>query len=72
MEKKHLNRFIEFLLIGLGMGIVEDLIAVSVVSKAPINLETVLLIAVVAFPFAALSELIVDRKDFTFLSADKQ
>lgn len=70
MKKKHLNRFIEFLLIGLGMGIVEDLIAVRVVSNAPINLETVLLIAVIALPFAALSELIVDRKDFAFLSSD--
>jgi hypothetical protein len=67
MKKKHINRFLEFLLIGMAMGIVEDLIAVSVVSGNPIDLRTVFVIALIAFPFAAFSELIVDRKDFSFL-----
>lgn len=67
MREKHLNRIMEFFLVGLGMGIAEDLIAVRLVSGISIDLWVIGIVSVVALPFAVFSELIVDREDFSFL-----
>jgi len=64
MDKEHVERFLEFLVIGVMLGTVEDILAVKLTTGEPITLEVVLIIIGVAIPFAAFSELIVDREDF--------
>lgn len=71
MEKKHIERFLEFLLVGIGMGVVEDLLAVKIATGAVIDLNVIIIVTLIAIPFAAFSELIVDREDFKFLNRDK-
>lgn len=63
-RKKRLERFIEFLLVGVIMGVVEDLIAVRLATGEPITLKVIGVVFLVAIPFAAFSELIVDDTDF--------
>lgn len=64
MDRKHLERFFEFLLIGVAMGTVEDLIAVKLSTGTTIDLQVILVVIAVSIPFAAFSELVVDRDDF--------
>ncbi len=72
MKRKHLERFLEFFLVGLVLGIAEDLIAVTASTGAPITFKMIVIIALVALPFAAFSELIVDRKDFIKIKNKKK
>ncbi len=62
---KRLELFVEFLVFGIVMGIVEDMIAVTVVTGETITWRAVCIITLVAIPFAAIGELIVDRIEFT-------
>ena len=71
MEKKHIERFLEFLLVGIGMGVVEDLLAVKIATGVVIDINVIIVVTLVAIPFAAFSELIVDREDFKFLKRNK-
>lgn len=59
--------FSQFLILGVGLGIVEDVIAVYWATATPITWKIVLLIVLVAIPFAALGELVVDKIDIPFL-----
>lgn len=61
---RRLEVFLEFLLYGLAVGIVEDLIAVKIVSDEPITWKIVGIVAAVAVPFAFLGEVIIDRTVF--------
>ena len=61
MNYNRLEVFLEFLIFGIIMGIVEDTIAVTIITGEPITLRTIIVITLVAIPFAALGELIVDR-----------
>ncbi|MCK4670034.1 MAG: hypothetical protein KAT43_02430 [Nanoarchaeota archaeon] len=45
------------------MGIFEDLIAITLVTGQMITLRTIIIVALVAIPFAAFGELIVDKTD---------
>ena len=54
----------EFFLVGFLLGIAEDIIAIMLSTGAELNWRIVGIIACVALPFAAFSELIVDKKDF--------
>jgi hypothetical protein len=60
MERQRAERFLEFLLVGVVMGGIEDLIAVKLATGAKLQPETILVVIAVAVPFAAFSELIVD------------
>ena len=60
-----LEIFIEFLIFGIVMGVVEDLIAITLVTGATITWRSILIITLVAVPFAVIGELIVDRIEFT-------
>jgi len=46
------------------MGVVEDLIAVTLITGQPITWRAIFIITLVAIPFAALGELIIDRIEF--------
>lgn len=59
-----LNRFIEFFIVGLVLGVIEDLIAIFLVTKEPIDLRVFWIAFFVALPFAVFSELIVDHDKF--------
>lgn len=50
----------EFLVFGVIMGITEDIIAVKVATGASITMHTVVVITIVAIPFAIIGELLVD------------
>ncbi len=57
-------RIIEFLIIGLAMGIFEDLIAIKSATGVKIDFGVFWIAFLVAFPFAIISELIVDHPNF--------
>lgn len=61
MDWRRLEVFLEFLIFGVMMGIAEDLIVVKLSTGASITWKTLGIITLVAVPFAAIGELIVDR-----------
>lgn len=65
---KKLFFFLQFLILGIGLGIVEDLIAVYFATGEGISFRIVGIITVVAIPFAAFGELVVDKVDLPFLN----
>ena len=60
-RKMKMGRVLEFFIVGLVMGITEDIIAVSASTDAPITWKMILIVTIVAVPFAIISELIVDH-----------
>lgn len=71
-DKKKWQRvevFCEFLIFGVVIGVIEDLIAVKVVSGALITLEVVGIVFLIAIPFAVLGEILVDKIDFVEIFA---
>jgi hypothetical protein len=63
-KKKFLVRFLEFFIIGICLGLVEDLIAIHFATNAEITRKIVLIAFLAAFPFAVFTELIVDHPKF--------
>jgi ethanolamine transporter EutH len=61
------TKFAIFFVIGLAIGIVEDLIAIYFATGAVITLEVVKIAALVALPFAIISEIFVDLHLFKTL-----
>ncbi|MFY9458018.1 MAG: hypothetical protein WAP23_03830 [Candidatus Spechtbacterales bacterium] len=57
-------RFLEFFVVGVVFGISEDLIAIFFVTGEPITPKILLIASLVAIPFAAFSELVVDSPGF--------
>ena len=65
MDKwKRVEVFFEFLVFGIAVGVVEDLIAISVATDAAITWRVFVVVVLVAIPFAFLGEVLVDRVDF--------
>jgi hypothetical protein len=64
MKRDHVERFLEFLVVGIVLGVLEDLLAVKFATGEEITFEVILVVFAVALPFAAFSELFVDREDF--------
>ena len=54
-------RFLEFLVIGIAMGLVEDMLGVWLATETPIDRDIVFIFLAVFVPFAAISELLVDN-----------
>lgn len=63
MKRKHIARFLEFLVIGILMGVVEDLLAIWLTTDEPFTVEMIVVVVLVAIPFAAIAELVIDRED---------
>jgi len=57
-------RLLEFFIIGLVLGVVEDLIAIFLATDAEINIKVIIIAGLVALPFAFISEIVVDQKRF--------
>lgn len=64
MNLKRLEIFLEFLIFGIVVGVIEDLIAVKIATGEQITSQTVGIVILVAIPFAILGEVVVDRIDF--------
>ncbi len=67
MNLKRLEIFFEFLIFGVIIGIVEDLVAVKLATGEKITLRILGIIILIAIPFAILGEIIVDKIDFVKL-----
>jgi len=63
MNRKHIARFLECLVIGVLMGVFEDLLAIWLTTDEPFTLETVVSVVLVAIPFAAVAELVIDHEE---------
>lgn len=57
-------RLLEFLVIGVMMGVLEDLIAIRSATEATINFHVLWIVLAVAVPFAFISEVVVDHPRF--------
>lgn len=64
MNPKKIELIFELLIFGIIIGITEDLIAIKLATDAEINLRVILIVVLVAIPFAILGELVIDRIDF--------
>lgn len=64
MKFKHFRRVLEFFIVGVVLGIVEDLLAVMLATDAEFSWNILWVVALVAVPFAIISELIVDKSEF--------
>ena len=62
--KKILARFFKFFIIGIVMGITEDLIAIHFATDAKITWHVFKIAFIVAFPFAIISEIVADAEIF--------
>ena len=56
--------FFEFLVFGIIIGILEDLIAIVLTTDAKITWQVVLIVVLIAIPFAIIGEIFVDKIDF--------
>lgn len=63
MNSKSIERFLEFVVIGVLFGTVEDLIAVKLATGETIDLYMIGVVVAVAVPFAAFSELYIDHPE---------
>lgn len=59
-----LEIFFEFLVFGIAVGIVEDVITIKLATGEPITWRVIGIIVIVAIPFAVLGEVIFDRINF--------
>ncbi|MFB6153890.1 MAG: hypothetical protein ABEJ27_06525 [Halodesulfurarchaeum sp.] len=66
MDRERAGRVLEFLVIGVLMGVTEDVIAITVTTDAALTPATIGIVVVVAIPFAVLSELVVDHPTFVY------
>lgn len=57
-------RLLEFIVIGVLMGTVEDVIAIVFATDAAIDFRVIFLVFLVAIPFAYISEMVVDHPKF--------
>jgi uncharacterized protein YacL len=69
---RHLEIFLEFMIFGVIMGVIEDLIAISILTGESITFHILWIVTIITIPFAILGEVIVDRKDwFSFIKTNK-
>lgn len=71
-KQKIRAHLVEFFLIGLVMGVAEDLLAIYFATDATIGWEVFKVAFLVAFPFAVISELVVDFGVFRRMFREKE
>lgn len=62
--KINFHRLLEFFVVGLVLGVTEDMIAITLATDKVIDMKVFLIAFFVALPFAVFSELIVDHAKF--------
>lgn len=63
-RRKRLEVFFEFLIFGVIMGVFEDIIAIKLSTDAEFTPKVILIVTLVAIPFALIGEVIVDKKEW--------
>ncbi len=63
------KRLLEFLIIGILFGVTEDVLSVVITTDSDVTRKMLLLIVLIAVPFAAFSELVADHP-ISFTSID--
>jgi len=63
---KYLNKFrvLEFIIAGLVIDLIENIITIKLTSDEPITWNTVLIALIVVIPFAIITELVIDHPQF--------
>ena len=56
--------FLEFLIGGVILGIIGDIVVINLLTDKPITWQTLLIIVAITTPFALISEYVVDKIDF--------
>jgi len=64
MNWKRLEVFIEFLVFGVVVGTIEDLIVFATTTNQPITWSVFGIVVLIALPFAFLGEILVDQINF--------
>ena len=64
IKHRVLAHLIEFFIIGVAMGVSEDLLAIHFATDAKITWHVFKVAFLVAFPFAVISEIVIDLKIF--------
>lgn len=64
MKTKKIELIIEFLIFGIIVGVIEDLIAVSFIGGERITWEIIGLVVLLAIPFAIIGEIFADNVNF--------
>jgi hypothetical protein len=64
MNPKRVEVFLEFLVFGILVGIVEDILAIKLATGEPITWRIIGIVVGIAIPFALIGEFIVDQVDF--------
>jgi hypothetical protein len=67
MDREKLERFVEFLVVGIFLGVTEDLLAVMLATDAEFSWKILWIVVAVSVPFAAFSELIVDSDEYLII-----
>jgi hypothetical protein len=62
-KHKRIEVFIEFLIFGIILGIVEDTLAIALATDETITWSTIGIVVLVTIPFAIVGELVVDNVD---------
>lgn len=66
-RSRRLEVAFEFLVFGIVIGIIEDIVAVKITTGEPITWKIVGIIVLIAIPFAIIGEIIADNLDFSRL-----
>lgn len=64
MDRKRLEVFLEFIIFGIILNLVESLLVIALATEHSINLKTVGITTLIVIPFAAVGELIIDKTDW--------
>lgn len=64
MKAKRIEVFLEFLVFGILVGIVEDILAIKLATGEPITWDVIGIVVAIAIPFALVGEFVVDQVDF--------
>ncbi len=67
INPKRIEVFFEFLVFGIIIGVIEDILAVKLVTGESITLKGFGIIVLIAIPFAIIGEIVADKIDFVKL-----
>jgi hypothetical protein len=63
-KRERFERFTEFLIFGIVLGVTEDMIAIMLATGESFTIRMLGIVIAVTIPFAAFSELVVDSDDY--------
>lgn len=64
VHQRRIKRFLEFFVIGIVFGVTEDMLAVLIATDAELSFDILVVVFLIAIPFAVFSELVVDHPEF--------